>query len=53
MKDKLNFSSKIANLVISWFNVFMFLAMRCCWSGISKTLKYEDKDNKRNVRIDK
>ena len=42
MKDKLNFSSKIANLVVSWFNVFMFLAMRCCWSGISKTLKYED-----------
>ena len=41
MKDKLNFSSKIANLVVSWFNVFMFLAMRCCWSGISKTLGYE------------
>lgn len=41
MKSKLVFGSKIANLVISWFNFFMFFAMRCCWSGISKTLGYE------------
>lgn len=30
--------SKIGNLVFSWFNFFMFFAMRPCWSGISKTL---------------
>ena len=30
--------SKIGNLVLSWFNFFMFFAMRPCWSGISKTL---------------
>ena len=42
MKEKLKFGSKIANLVVSWFNVFMFFAMRCCWSGISKTLQYEE-----------
>lgn len=34
--------SKIGNLVLSWFNFFMFFAMRPCWSGISKTLGYED-----------
>ena len=39
-KYLLNFS-KIINLVLSWFNFFLFFAMRCCWSGISKTLGYE------------
>ncbi|MBQ9731225.1 MAG: metallophosphoesterase [Bacilli bacterium] len=34
--------SRIGNLVLSWFNFFMFFAMRPCWSGISKTLGYED-----------
>jgi len=33
--------SKIGNLVVAWFNFFMFFAMRPCWSGISKTLGYE------------
>lgn len=41
MKQKLIFSSKVANLVLSWFNFVMFFSMRCCWSGISKTLGYE------------
>lgn len=45
MKKKLIFTSKISNLVISWFNFFMFFSMRCCWSGISKTLGYEDSYN--------
>ena len=34
--------SHIGNLVLSWFNFWMFFAMRPCWSGISKTLGYED-----------
>ncbi|MBQ2710504.1 MAG: metallophosphoesterase [Clostridia bacterium] len=34
--------SKLGNLVVAWFNFFMFFAMRPCWSGISKTLGYED-----------
>ena len=34
--------SHIGNLVVSWFNFMMFFAMRPCWSGISKTLKYEE-----------
>ena len=34
--------SKIGNLVFAWFNFMMFFAMRPCWSGISKTLKYEE-----------
>ena len=42
MKQKLIFISKMANLILAWFNFFMFFAMRCCWSGISKTLGYED-----------
>ena len=33
---------KITSLVISLFNVLMYFSMRCCWSGISKTLGYED-----------
>ena len=34
--------SHIGNLVLAWFNFWMFFAMRPCWSGISKTLRYED-----------
>ena len=45
MKKKLIFTSKISNLVLAWFNFFMFLSRRCCWSGISKTLGYEDDYN--------
>lgn len=41
VKKILNNISKIGNLVVSWFNFFMFFAMRPCWSGISKTLEYE------------
>ena len=41
MKKKLIFGSKMANLAVSWFNFIMFFSMRCCWSGISKTLGYE------------
>ena len=37
--------SKIGNLVFAWFNFFMFFAMRPCWSGISKTLGYEDSES--------
>ena len=32
---------KIATLVLALFNLLMFFSMRCCWSGISKTLGYE------------
>lgn len=42
IKKILNKVSEIGNLVISWFNFIMFFAMRPCWSGISKTLKYEE-----------
>ena len=41
MKNTLLKISKIGNLVLSWFNFFMFFAMRPCWSGISKTLEFE------------
>ena len=41
MKEKLIITSKISNLVLAWFNFFMFFSMKCCWSGISKTLGYE------------
>ena len=34
--------SKIGNLVLAWFNFIMFFSMRPCWSGISKTLGYEN-----------
>ena len=34
--------SHIGNLVLTWFNFWLFFAMRPCWSGISKTLGYED-----------
>lgn len=33
---------KISSVVLSIFNLLMFFAMRCCWSGISKTLGYEN-----------
>ena len=36
---------KIASLVLALFNVLMYFSMRCCWSGISKTLGYEDAYN--------
>lgn len=42
MKKVLIFISKIGNLVLSFFNLAMFFAIRMCWSGISKTLGYED-----------
>ena len=32
---------KIGSLILSLFNFLMYLSMRCCWSGISKTLGYE------------
>ena len=37
--------SKIGNLVLAWFNFCMFFAMRPCWSGISKMLKYESSNS--------
>ena len=33
---------KISTVLIALFNFLMFLSMRCCWSGISKTLGYEN-----------
>lgn len=45
MRNKLNFTSKIANLALSWFNFVMFFSMRCCWSGISKTIGYEKNES--------
>ena len=33
--------TKISSLVIAFFNFMMYFSMRCCWSGISKTLGYE------------
>ena len=45
VKKILDNISKIGNLVISWFNFFMFFAMRPCWSGISKTLGYESSES--------
>ena len=33
---------KISSVVLSVFNLLLFFAMRCCWSGISKTLGYEN-----------
>ena len=36
---------KITTLVLALFNLLMFFSMRCCWSGISKTLGYEDIEN--------
>ena len=43
MKKELIFKIiKIASIVLTLFNLLMFFSMRCCWSGISKTLGYED-----------
>lgn len=36
---------KITSLVLALFNVLMYFSMRCCWSGISKTLGYEEAYN--------
>ena len=36
---------KIASLVLALFNLLMYFSMRCCWSGISKTLGYENEYN--------
>ena len=33
---------KLSSVVLSIFNLLLFFAMRCCWSGISKTLGYEN-----------
>ena len=33
---------KLSSVVVSIFNLLLFFAMRCCWSGISKTLGYEN-----------
>ena len=41
-KDLVFKSIKIVDFILALFNVFMFLAMRCCWSGISKTLGYNN-----------
>ena len=41
-KDLVFKSIKIVDVILALFNVFMFLAMRCCWSGISKTLGYNN-----------
>ena len=42
MKKYLNYLSKGYNLVLSFFNLVLFFSIRMCWSGISKTLGYED-----------
>ena len=46
MKKELIFKVvKIFSVVLSLFNLLMFFAMRCCWSGISKTLGYEKSES--------
>lgn len=32
---------KLISLILALFNLLMYFSMRCCWSGISKTLQYE------------
>lgn len=32
---------KITSIILTLFNLLMYFSMRCCWSGISKTLGYE------------
>ena len=32
---------KITSVILTLFNLLMYFSMRCCWSGISKTLGYE------------
>lgn len=34
---------KLSTVILSLFNLLMYFSMRCCWSGISKTLGYEKK----------
>lgn len=46
MKNILLKISKIGNLLLSFFNLAMFFAIRMCWSGISKTLGYEEATSK-------
>lgn len=41
MKNKIFKILNITGIVLSMFNLMMFFSMRCCWSGISKTLGYE------------
>ena len=41
MKNKIFKGLKLTGIVLSMFNLMMFFSMRCCWSGISKTLGYE------------
>ena len=41
-KELINKIVKLSTLIIGLFNVLMFHSLRCCWSGISKTLGYED-----------
>ena len=36
---------KITSLILTLFNLIMYFSMRCCWSGISKTLGYEKEYN--------
>lgn len=45
MKRILLLVSKIGNLILSFFNLAMFFAIRMCWSGISKTLGYEQSES--------
>ena len=45
MKKYLNYLSKGFNLVLSFFNLILFFSIRMCWSGISKTLGYEDSNS--------
>lgn len=42
MKKELIYKiTKITSLVIAFINFMLYFSMRCCWSGISKTLGYE------------
>ena len=43
-KELVNKIIKLVSLIIGLFNVLMFHSLRCCWSGISKTLGYEKAD---------
>ena len=38
MKQIITKTIKITTLLLSLFNLLMYFSMRCCWSGISKTL---------------
>ncbi len=42
MKNTIFKIIKTTTLLLSLFNLLMYFSMRCCWSGISKTLGYED-----------